>query len=91
MLTPTRGVVKLQRLVNDSSLCGVLSRFRAGDTGLGNRRPNLAGKMYKSCPLCLAKGIHNVLNKTHVALFCEAVSYERQVTGILDFASKYSD
>ena len=47
--------------------------------------------MYKSCLLCLAKGIHNVLNETHVALLCQAVSYVSQVTGILDFASKYSD
>ena len=62
----------------------------AGDAGLGNRRPNLAGKMYKSCLLCLAKGIQNVLNKTHVALLCQSVSYERQATGIFDFASNYS-
>ena len=84
------GWFKLQRHVNDSSLCGVLSRFRAGDAGLGNRRPTLAGKTYKSCPLCSAQGINNVLNEPHVVLQCQSVSFERQATGILDFASNYS-
>ena len=84
------GWFKLQRHVNDSSLCGVLSRFRAGDAGLGNRRPTLAGNMYKLCPLCLAQGINSVLNEPNVVLQCQSVSYERWATGILDFPSTYS-
>ena len=70
------GWFKLQKHVSDSSLCGVQSRFRAGDTGLGNRRPNLAGKTYKTCPLCLAKGATKVLNEVHVGLQCRSVSYD---------------
>ena len=42
---------KLQNNVSNSSLCGVLSKFQAGDVGLGNRRPNITGKLYKTCPL----------------------------------------
>ena len=69
--------------------CGVLSRFRAGDTGLGNRGPNHAGKAYRTCPLCSSEGITRVLIELHVVLQCRSVSYERQATGILDFASNY--
>ena len=52
-LTEPRDWFKLQSHINDSKQCAVLSRVRAGDTGLGNRRPNHLGLTYKvSLVLC---------------------------------------
>ena len=75
--------------MTNSSPCGVLSRFRAGDTGLGYRRPNLVGRSYKTCPLCLANSATKTLNEVYVVLQCSSVPYEREVTGIFDFKSTY--
>ena len=80
---------KLNPYVNDSSLCGVLSRFRAGDVGLGNRRPNQFGQSYKFCPLCSADGLDMPLNEWHVVLECPSVDFDRRVTGILEFTNKF--
>ena len=38
----------------------------------------------------LSKGATKVLNEVHFVLECRSVSYEWQVTGILDFAETYS-
>ena len=73
---------KLQKNVDDSSR----SRFRAGDTGLGNCRPKLLGKSYKTCSLYEDHDTVAVLNETHVALDCDAVEYERRVPGLLSFS-----
>ena len=86
---PTDFWIKLRPYVNDSSLCGVLCKFRAGDAGLGNRRPNQFGHSYKSCPLFSPGGIAVPLNECHVAPVCPSVGFERRVTGILDFTTKY--
>ena len=67
----------------------MLSRFRAGDAGLGNRRPNQFGKSYKSCSLCSAVGIDEPLNESHMALVCPSVDCERRVSGILEFTANY--
>ena len=64
-------------------------QVRAGDAGLGKRRPNLAGRTFKTCPLCLANGATKTLNGVHVVLQCSSVSYEREVTGILDLKNTY--
>ena len=72
----------LQPHVNDSAQSRILNRFRAADVGLGNRRPNVWGESYKSCPLCLEKVYNYKLNETHVILVCPAVGYTRQARGI---------
>jgi len=73
---------KLQPHVCDSKVGGVLNRLRAGDAGLGNRRPNIHGSATKWCPLCLSKGIVNHLSEHHVVVSCQAVAYERSTTGL---------
>ena len=73
---------KLQPHVCDSTVGGVLNRLRAGDAGLGNRRPNIHGSSTKWCPLCLNKGIVNRLSEHHVVVSCQAVAYERSATGL---------
>ena len=67
----------------------MLSRFRAGDAGLGNRCPNLVARTYKTRPLCLANSATKTLNEVYVVLQCSSVPYEREVTGIFDFKSTY--
>ena len=59
-----------------------MNRLRAGDAGLGNRRPNIHGSATKWCPLCLSKGIVNHLSEHHVVVSCQAVAYERSKTGL---------
>jgi len=68
---------KLQDHVNDSAEIGTLNRVRAGDAGLGNRRPNKAGKFHSHCPYCLSLGIAVKLSEHHVLIECQSVGYER--------------
>ena len=56
---------KLQPHVTDSQSSRLLCRVRAGDVGLGNRRPNDFGKSYKLCPFCLQNGSSVALNEAH--------------------------
>ena len=74
--------VKLQPHVCDSKAGGLLNRLRAGDAGLGNRRPNIHGSTTKWCPLCLNKGLVSHLSETHVVVSCQAVAYERSASGL---------
>ena len=73
---------KLQPHVCDSKAGGLLNRLRAGDAGLGNRRPNIHGSTTKWCPLCLDKGLVNHLSEHHVVVSCQALAYERSATGL---------
>jgi len=73
---------KLQPHVCDSKAGGLLNRLRAGDAGLGNRRPNIHGSTTKWCPLCLNKGLVSHLSEAHVVVSCQAVAYERSASGL---------
>ena len=73
---------KLQPHVCDGSAGGLLNRLRAGDAGLGNRRPNIHGSTSKWCPLCLSKGLVSHLSESHVIVSCQAVAYERSASGL---------
>ena len=73
---------KLQPHVCDSKAGGLLNRIRAGDAGLGNRRPNIHGSTTKWCPLCLNKGLVSHLSEAHVVVSCQAVAYERSASGL---------
>ena len=68
---------KLQDHVNDSAEIRTLNRVRAGDAGLGNRRPNKGGQFYSHCPYCLSLGKAVKLSEYHVLLECQSVWYER--------------
>ena len=68
--------------VNDSAEFGSLSRCRAGDAGLGNRRPNVHGASYKQCPWCRDLGIQVSLNELHVVLECPGVEFIRHSKGV---------
>ena len=81
MPTPTVWF-KLQPHVCDSKAGGLLNRLRAGDAGLGNRRPNIHGSTTKWCPLCLDNGLVNRLSEHHVVVSCQAVAYERSTSGL---------
>ena len=73
---------KLQPHVCDGKTGGILNRLRAGDAGLGNRRPNIHGSTTKWCPLCLNKGLVSHLSEHHVVVSCQAVAYERSASGL---------
>ncbi len=66
----------------ESKAGGLLNRLRAGDAGLGNRRPNIHGSTTKWCPLCLNKGLVSHLSEAHVVVSCQAVAYERSASGL---------
>ena len=76
---------KLPYYVNDSAAIGLLNRCRAGDTGLGNRRPNSMGNAFKQCPLCLRNGLVWKLNEEHVITRCPALDYERMSLGVAQY------
>ena len=84
-LTEPRDWFKLQSHINDSKQCAVLSRVRAGDTGLGKCRPNHLGLTYKECPWCSAVGIRVLLNELHVIHECLGSGHARRATGIYAF------
>ena len=84
-LTEPRDWFKLQAHINDSKQCAVLNQIRAGDAGLGNRRPNHLGLTYKECPWCSAMGIKVLLNELHVILECPGSGHARRATGIYAF------
>ena len=73
---------KLQPHICDCKARGLLNRLRAGDAGLGNRRPNIHGSTTKWCPLCLNNGLVNHLTEHHVVVSCQAVAYERSASGL---------
>ena len=81
-LTEPKEWFKLQVHINDSKQCAVLNQVRAGDAGLGNRRPNHLGLTYKECPWCSAIGIRVLLNELHVILDCPGSGHARRATGI---------
>ena len=89
-LTEPKDWFKLQAHINDSKQCAVLNQVRAGDAGLGNRRPNHLGLMYKECPWCSAIGIKVLLNELHVILECPGSGHARRATGVADFLNARS-
>ena len=48
----------LNPCVNDSKESATVNRVKAGDAGLGNRRPSQLGLTFKTCPWCVSVGIH---------------------------------
>ena len=81
---------KLQPHVSDTQLSRLLCRIRAGDAGLGNRRPSEFGKSYKLCPYCLQNGTAVALNEAHAILECPASGYARRVSGLKAYIDAYS-
>ena len=71
--------------VNDSKECAALNQFKAGDAGLGNRRPNHVGQTYKQCPWCCTLGVIAKLDEQHVLLDCPSTSFARFSTGAQSF------
>ena len=80
----------LQSHVNDSNEFRALSRFRAGDAGLGNRRPNVHGRTYKQCPWCNTLGLLVDLNEFHVGVECPGVGFVRPAVGISHYLESRS-
>ena len=74
---------ELPEHVKDSKESKVLSKFRTGNAGLGNRVP-LPGKQapMKVCPLCQSLGKILPLNEMHVTLECIHLQTAREVGGI---------
>ena len=79
----------LQPHVNDSDEFKALSRFRAGDAGLGNRRPNVHGRSYKNCPWCKEMGATAALNELHVGVVCPEVAFARYTKGITQYMKNH--
>ena len=69
---------------------GVLNKYRAGNSGLGNRLPNKFGSLYNLCPLCLHDGLMMKLNEEHVIASCPVVSYDRDVLEISAYFHAHS-
>ena len=79
----------LQPHVNDSDEFRTLSMFRAGDAGLGNRRPNVLGGSYKHCPWCKELGATVALNELHVGVVCPGVAFARFAKGITQYMERH--
>jgi len=79
----------LQPHVNDSDEFKALSRFRAGDAGLGNRRPNVHGRSYKNCPWCKEMGATAALDELHVGVVCPGVAFARYTKGITQYMKNH--
>ena len=73
---------RLPNHINSSVAMQALNLCRAGDAGLGNRRPNEHGHQFKACPLCSKRDVNHKLNEEHVVTVCPAVSFERDSLGI---------
>ena len=70
---------QLQEHVTDDKLSKVLNSVRAGDVGLGNRRPKDLGHSYKLCPDCLGQGQLPTLYKTCRAYTLTVSALDREV------------
>ena len=71
--------------LNDSKACAALNQFKAGDAGLGNRRPNHVGQSCKQCPWCHTLEVFAKLDGQHVLLDCPSTSFARFTTGAQSF------
>ena len=71
--------------LNDSKECAAINQFKAGDAGLGNRRPNHVGHSYKQCPWCSTQGVLTKLDEQHVLLVCPSTSFAKFSTGVQSF------
>ena len=70
----------LNPCINDSKESAIVNRVKAGDDGLGNRRPNHLPLTYKMCPWCVSVGILVKLDEQHVILECPGAGYARRMT-----------
>ena len=60
--------------ITDGKESKMLSRFRVGNAGLGNRAPIHGLKeSIKECPLCIVSGHHFPLNEIHVVFECSTL------------------
>ena len=76
--------------VNDSRSSQVLSKFRTGNAGLGNRTP-LEGlrRSLKFCMLCRNLGMKKYLNEEHIVMECGGLAKERKRNGlVITYAGK---
>ena len=76
---------RLNPCINDSKERAIVNRVKAGDAGLGNRRPNHLGLTYKMCPWCVSVGIQVKLDEQHVILECPGAGYARRMTGVMSY------
>ena len=91
LMFPSKIEHKKKPWVNDSSLSGLLCRFRASDVGLGNRAPLENRVQYKLCKLCLDKnGTKALNNEVHLMMSCPELSEARQSCGISDYVEQMS-
>ena len=65
--------------------CAAINQFKAGDAGLGNRRPNHVGHSYKQCPWFSTQGVQTKLDEQHVLLVCPSTSFAKFSTGVQSF------
>ena len=67
----------------------MLSRFRVGNAGLGNRAPIHGLKeSIKECPLCLVSGHHFPLNEIHVAFECSTLVAVQESGGMIAYRNR---
>ena len=88
---PSKIVHEKKPWINDSTLSGILCKFRASDIGLGNRAPLQNGQQYKLCKLCLDKtGARALNNETHLLMSCPELSGVRRTCGISAYVQHIS-
>ena len=75
--------------VKDSEISEVLSKFRVGNAGLGNRAP-LGGmsKPMKFCILCSDEKTKHPLNEFHVSFACKRLRMAQLRLGLLAYKSR---
>ena len=75
--------------ITDSESSAVLSRFRTGNAGLGNRAPLRDMERMKDCPLCKKKLRNRRLNEEHVVLQCPELRTVQRKLGFETFWCMY--
>ena len=75
--------------ITDSQGSAVLSRFRTGNAGLGNRAPLQNRDRMKDCPLCKEKSRKRRLNEEHIVLQCPELRSVHRHLGFETFWMKY--
>ena len=75
--------------INDSWQSKILCEFRAGDAGLGNRRPTPEKIKLKLCPLCKEGAKTSLVNESHVLISCQALASLREDIGMRSKIKSY--
>ena len=79
---------ELPKHINDSYRRGIISKFRTGNAGLGNRSPTDFGFHSKICPLCKDTGSFK-LNESHLTFECKELLVKQEQYGFIGYKKRW--